>query len=362
MRFILTLLFTLSLHAHQLKENYLHVNYDEQSKILKIVLEVESRLLENRDIMDDNHNEIISFKELRAHKAHLIAYTQSHFNLFLDTKPLSLESASLIFHRYQDQTYMQLSQSFTDIALDKLVLKYSMFFELEDIHKLLIHLNDERGDYILSSNNRIYNFSSFKMSLYERLSIFVQSGFTHILDGVDHLLFLLMILIPSIVLLHLNTNTIRPSLIELLKIITTFSVAHSLTLFISAMDLWRPNTTLIESSIALSIFIVAVMNLFSKYQHLNKKIVFIFGLLHGFGFANVLEMAKVDTTMEFLVALLGFNLGVEFGQISVILLLLPFLYILSKTSFCIHTLKLISIISILISIYWFFQRVGLVQF
>lgn len=362
MKLILILLFFLSLHAHQLRENYLHVDYDEKLKTLKVVLEVETRLLENTSLMDDNHNEIISFKELRSHKPYLISYMQRHFNLFLDSKPLSLENANVDFHRYQDQTYMQVSKSFINIDLNMLVLKYSMFFELENNHKLLIHLDDERGDYILNTNHRVYNFSSFKMSLYERLWIFIQNGFSHILDGIDHLLFLLMILIPSVVLFHHNANTVKPSLIEILKVVTTFSIAHSLTLFISAMGLWRPDTTFIESSIALSIFAVALMNLFAKYQHVNKKLVFLFGLLHGFGFANVLEMAKVDSTLEFLTALLGFNLGVEFGQISVILLLLPFLYIISKTKFCIDILKLMSLVTVFISLYWFFQRVGLIKF
>lgn len=359
MKYILLLLFSLSLNAHQMRENYLHIKYDENLKTFEMVLEVESRLLENEKIIDDNHNGIISYKELKAHKSYLFSYVKEHFKLFDNAKKLSLQDASIVFHRYQDQTYMAVSKTFSHINLDTLQLRYSMFFKLEKNHKLLIHLDDNRGDFILDNTNGIYNFSSFKISFYERLKIFVQSGIFHILDGVDHLLFIFMILIPSIVLLSQKKQTIKSSLINILMIVTTFSLAHSITLFISGVDLYKPSITFVESAIALSIFIVAFMNFIHRYNHVNKKIVFMFGLLHGFGFANVLEIAKIDSTMEFLTALFGFNLGVEIGQIFVILLILPFLYLLSKSRFCITTLKLLSLLAMLISAYWFFQRVGL---
>ena len=342
-----------------MRENYLHLNYNEKTKTLKINLEVESRLLEDEKILDDNHNGIISYKELRAHKAYLFAYTKKHFKLYDAQKPLSLEGASLIFHRYQDQTYMTVSKSFFHIDLDTLQLKYSMFFELEKNHKLLIHLDDNRGDYILNTTQRVYNFSSYKITFFQRLKVFIKNGIYHILDGLDHLLFVLMILIPSIVHLQQKSQTIKATLLDILKIVTTFSLAHSITLFISGIGFYKPSVPLIESVIAVSIFIVAFMNFRAQYKHVNKKIVFVFGLVHGFGFANVLEIAKINSTAEFLTALFGFNLGVEIGQIFVILLVLPFLYLLTKSKFCIPTLKLIALFAMVISAYWFFQRVGL---
>jgi len=362
--YIFLLLFSISLQAHQLRENYLRINYDEKTQTIKMVLEVETRLLEreNEILIDDNKNGIISYTELYAHQALITSYTKEHFKLYADTKILTFDKAKILFHRYQDQTYMQVTKTFNKINLNCLELKYNMFFELEDIHKLLIHLDDERGDFILNKKNKHYNFSSFRMSTFERLSIFVKSGIKHILDGYDHLLFVLMILMPSLAFLRLHSNRkiFKISLIEILKIITTFSIAHSITLFISGSGLWIPSTTFIESSIALSIFVVAFMNLLSKYDHINKKIVFLFGLLHGFGFANVLEIAQVDSTMAFVTALFGFNLGVEFGQIFAITLMLPLLYLLSKNRYCIASIKALSLLTMFISAYWFLQRVSLV--
>ena len=360
--YIFLLLFSISLQAHQLRENYLQIHYDEKNQSMKMVLEVETRLLEDETYFDDNKNGIISYKELYAHQPNISSYTEKHFKLFTDNKSLTFENAKILFHRYQDQTYMQVSKTFKNINLNSLELKYDMFFELEDIHKLLIHLDEERGDFILNKEKRDYSFSSFRMSIFERLSIFIKSGISHILDGYDHLLFVLMILMPALAFFHLHSNkkALKSSLIDILKVITTFSIAHSITLFISGSGLWIPSTTFIESSIALSIFIVAFMNLLSRYDHINKKIVFLFGLLHGFGFANVLEIAKVDTTLAFITALFGFNLGVEFGQIFAIVLMLPLLYLLSKSRYCITSIKVLSIFTMFISAYWFLQRVSLV--
>ncbi len=362
MKFFILLLFTTYLlSAHQLRENYLSVDFDDSTKVLKMTLKVETRLLENNSSIDDNKNEIVSFKELRAHQDYLVGYTQNHFNLFFLDRKLSILDSKVSFNRYQDQTYMTLTKRFNEINLDLLVLKYSMFFELEDIHKLLIHLNDKRGDYILDKSNAEYSFSSLRMSEIQRLYIFIKDGISHILDGLDHLLFVLMLLIPTLITLHLKSNNhnIKSLGFSLLKIITTFSVAHSLTLFISAMGFWRPNIEFIESSIAFSIFVVALMNFLGKYNHVNYKIVFLFGLLHGFGFANVLEIVQMDNIFSFLVALFGFNLGVELGQIFVIALVAPFLYLISKTKHCVSIIKVVSFGAMLLAVYWFLQRVGL---
>jgi len=350
--FLIFIFFIFHLEAHQLRENYLSLQYNDSTKVLEINLEVETRLLEDEELFDDSRNGIISFKELYKHQITITNYVNQHFKLYSNGKLLSLHNASIIFHRYQDQTYMQVSKTFQKINLDTLELQYDMFFKLENTHKLLIHLDEQRGDYILNTDERNYSFSNYKMSQWQRFYIFTKTGVSHILDGIDHLLFILMILIATM------TKMIQSSLINILKIITIFSIAHSITLFVSGFGFYHPNTVFIESTIALSIFVVALMNFLGKYEHVNKKIVFIFGLLHGFGFANVLEIAQVNNTIEFLVALFGFNFGVELGQIFVIILLFPFLYLLSKSIFRTLIIKFITIISMITASIWFLQRIG----
>lgn len=334
---------------------------NDTTQFLDINLEVETRLLENNSSIDDNRNGIISYKELKNHQKYLLSYVNHHFKLYYKEKKLSIDDAKIDFHRYQSQTYMSIKRSFKNIGLDGLTLSYDMFFELEPTNKLIIHLDKNRGDAIVDRSNRFYAFTSTSMSQWKRFYIFLVEGIKHILDGTDHLLFIFMLLVPSAVYLSnsKNSKSLKKSLYILLKIVTAFSIAHSLTLFISGMGWFKPNIVFVESSIAFSIFVVALFNFLGQYKHVDYKIVFLFGLLHGFGFANVLEIAQVNDTLSFLIALFGFNAGVEIGQISVILLVIPFLYLTCHTKYFIKAIKLISFIAICISSYWFLQRVGL---
>ncbi len=350
------LLYTL-LSAHQLRENYLRVDYNTTTKCLSIDLEIETRLFEDKTL-DDNGNEIISFKELRHHQQQIFDYIKNYIVFAHHNTQLSLDGAKITFHRYQDQTYMEIEKQFADVTLDGLKLHYSLFFDKEKTHKLLIHLKDKQ-DAVVDINHREYMFVSTTMTQWERFVLFVKEGIFHILDGIDHLLFVLMLLIPSVVKYATYTYGIKKSLISLVKIVTTFSIAHSITLFIAGMGWYIPNTMIVESGIALSIFIVALLNFFQKYSHVSYGIVFFFGLVHGFGFANVLEIAGVSSVISFLVALFGFNIGVEIGQISVILCVLPTLFFVMKIKYHYYVIQIIVLATMIISFLWFLQRTGL---
>ena len=126
------------------------------------------------------------------------------------------------------------------------------------------------------------------------------------------------------------------------------------------MGWYQPNTTIIESGIALSIFIVALLNLLKQYNHINYKISFGFGLLHGFGFANVLHIAGVNDTFSFVVALFGFNIGVELGQLGVIAIAFPLLMFIYKTPLHKPLFMLFIVATLAVSSFWFVERIGLV--
>jgi len=351
---LLLSILSLSLYAHELKENYLQVDYNQTTDTLNINLEVETRLLEEKyPFMDENKNEIISHKELRNHQTTLSKYVMKHISFYSNGEKLPLEDANISITRGDNfQTYMQINKSYQGISLDDLKVKYDMFFELEDTHKLLVHINENKGDLVLSKHLQHYTFSSSAMSQFERLRVFVKEGIVHILDGLDHLLFILMLLIPVIAL--------KGSYLHLLKIITVFALAHSITLFISGFGLYTPNIAFVESFIALSIFVVASLNYFKLYSHVNYKIVFFFGLMHGFGFANVLTVGQVSDTTSFLVALFGFNIGVELGQIFMILVYMVPLYFIRDYKYKEQIIKVLTSLTAVVSVVWFLQRVGLI--
>ncbi|MFN2446412.1 MAG: HupE/UreJ family protein [Vicinamibacterales bacterium] len=152
---------------------------------------------------------------------------------------------------------------------------------------------------------------------------FVEEGFAHILDGIDHLLFLLCLIIPF--------RRLRP----LVLIVTSFTVAHSVTLIASAYDmapraLWFP--PLIETLIAVSILYMAFENIVGAKIQRRWIITFAFGLIHGFGFSFALRETLQFAGAHVLTSLLAFNVGVELGQalvlgIAVSLLNLLFRYV-----------------------------------
>lgn len=143
---------------------------------------------------------------------------------------------------------------------------------------------------------------------------FTKDGFFHILDGIDHLLFLFALVIPF--------RRVRP----LVAVVTAFTVAHSITLIASAFDmapsaLWFP--PLIETLIALSIVYMAVENITGAHLERRWIVTFGFGLVHGFGFSFALRESLQFAGAHLLTSLLAFNVGVELGQLLVLLVTLP---------------------------------------
>jgi HupE / UreJ protein len=163
---------------------------------------------------------------------------------------------------------------------------------------------------------------------------FVEDGFFHILDGIDHLLFLLCLVIPF------------RQLRSLIIVVTSFTIAHSVTLIASAYDLapnalWFP--PLVETLIAISIVYMAFENIVSAARStvdgadpdqgaLNRRwaIAFGFGLIHGFGFSFALRETLQFAGSHLLTALVSFNVGVELGQLLVLLILVPVLNVLVR--------------------------------
>ncbi len=150
---------------------------------------------------------------------------------------------------------------------------------------------------------------------------FVKLGFDHILDGTDHLLFLLCLVIPF--------RRAKP----LIAVVTSFTIAHSVTLFMSAFNLapdalWFP--PLIETLIAASIVYMALENIVGANVHRRWMITFGFGLVHGFGFSFALRQTLQFAGSHLLTSLFAFNVGVELGQLLVLAIALPALALLFK--------------------------------
>jgi hydrogenase/urease accessory protein HupE len=156
-----------------------------------------------------------------------------------------------------------------------------------------------------------------KRPLWANIGEFIVLGIEHILTGYDHMAFLLALIVIGL------------SIKEVLKIITAFTIAHSITLLLAAMQVVSLNSRIVESVIAFSICFVALENLLKKKVNYRWLVTFGFGLIHGFGFASVLQELIVGKS-NLLVSVVSFNLGVEVGQLMIFLVLLPVLYLLKN--------------------------------
>ena len=181
------------------------------------------------------------------------------------------------------------------------------------------------------------------------ISQFVQLGILHIFTGPDHILFILGLIL------------LGGSLRALLKTVTAFTLAHSITLSIAATGLWAPPTKFVEPLIALSIVAVAFENLRRKKgaRDWRPLIAFAFGLIHGFGFAGgLVEAGLPHGAIGW--ALASFNIGVECAQASIVLLVTPVLAFLARakplTSYRVVTAGSLAIA--LAGAFWFVQRVA----
>lgn len=164
----------------------------------------------------------------------------------------------------------------------------------------------------------------------------IWQGVLHIWIGIDHILFLVALALPIVLVRQDGVWTpapeVRHSLWSLLKIVTVFTIAHSITLALASLGIIRFSSRLVESIIALSIMLVAVNNIAGRTHYTSLYVVLVLGLFHGLGFASVLGDLpfRVAQLKQFVLTILGFNLGVEFGQIAILLVAFPALFALRK--------------------------------
>jgi len=171
-------------------------------------------------------------------------------------------------------------------------------------------------------------------------------GVQHILTGFDHLLFLLAIVL------------VGGGLRSLLVVVTAFTAAHSVTLALAALGVWAPSPRIIEPAIALSIAYVGVENWFVRDAARRWLITFPFGLIHGFGFAGAIREISLPSD-QVPVALAAFNIGVEVGQVAVLLVVLPVLLWLRQNRwFADRGLKAVSAAIAVAGVFWFVTRLA----
>lgn len=258
-----------------------------------------------------------------------VAYVLGHLAIYDGESPCPAEGASL----GADGDFTKIT--FTarcPAAITQLAIEYGLLFEHDATHEavLRVHAAGEDADAILSADE-----SRFEWDLAEPppsgAGGFVRSGMDHIFFGFDHVCFLLALLV-AIVITRPGDRWMRRGVVETVKhtavLVTAFTVAHSITLIAASLGVVSLPSRLVESVIALSIAYTAIENIVRPDVRWRYALVFGFGLLHGLGFASMLEVLLPPD--DVLVPLLAFNVGVELGQLAIVAVAVPALMMLAR--------------------------------
>lgn len=233
-----------------------------------------------------------------------------------------------------------------------LAVTYNLLFDLDAQHRGLIHV-DGQTLIVRDATPVTATIGATTSTL-----AFVKEGIWHIWEGIDHILFLLCLVLPAVFQRRTQrwraADSLRDVLVEVFETVTAFTLAHSITLVISAVGLVTLPSRFVETAIALSV-VAAAMNNLLRTIDARWAVAFALGLLHGFGFSSVLIDLGLPSH-ELIGALLGFNVGVELGQAAIVLVALPVLFLIRRTLAYQALLWAGSASVVLVASVWSYQR------
>jgi hypothetical protein len=275
--------------------------------------------------LDDNRDGKVTWGEVKAHQRDLELYIRSKLVFGDGTTPCAEEFQAVEINERVDGNYLWLpfAASCGAEQLTKLQIDYRLMQDIDPSHRGLMTLT-AWGNTQTAVLNGEQSIALDHPSAWLAFAEYLKIGVWHIWSGIDHLLFLLSLLLPVVL-------RQRP-VVNILKVVTAFTLAHSITLSLAAFDVVRLPSRLTESVIAASIIVAALNNIFPKVTEGRWRIAFAFGLLHGFGFASVLADMGLPPGAR-AISLVSFNLGVELGQLAVVLAVMPLAYAIRATTF-----------------------------
>lgn len=336
---VLQLMATFPACAHKPSDSYLSLR--PEGGRIEGQWDIALRDLDYAIGLDSDNNGEITWGELRGRHDAVAAYALAHLKLRSNGAECPLQITGQMVDRHSDGSYAVLRfEARCPIRVATLEATYTLFSDLDPQHKGLLRLELPEGGgtttAIFSPEKPVQRFALAGTSKLQQFFDYLKNGVWHIWIGYDHILFLLSLLLPAVA--HFfggrwqPLESFKPAFWDVLRIVTAFTVAHSMTLSLAALGVIQLPSRLVESAIALSVVLAAANNLFPLVLGRRWAVAFLFGLIHGFGFASVL--ADLGLPRDALVlALVGFNVGVEIGQLAIVGAFLPLAYVLRETVF-----------------------------
>jgi len=290
--------------------------------------------------LDADGNGELTWNEVRASHAAIAAYAQSRLKLTQpDGAACPLVVTAQMLDDHSDGAYAVMKlRARCPADVITLNVDYTLLFDIDPQHKGLLRLehNALTSTAIFAPDSAHQSLHVAGASRWRQFFDYVKHGVWHIWIGFDHILFLLALLLPAVLVRRDGAwhggAGLRPAVIDVLKIVTAFTLAHSITLSLATLGVLALPSRVVESTIAASVALAALNNIWPLFQRRRAVAAFGFGLIHGFGFASVLLDLGLPAS-SLLLSLVGFNAGVELGQLGIVALFLPLAFLARNTVF-----------------------------
>ena len=364
---VILLFFSAPVSAHQTGNSYLFVtdvNGRLHIDIDFIVRDLDSLLQNTAQASTQSPTSTPTPEQLKAKQAAITQIIQESLVVEVNEQAQSLDfiEQSVVLHN--DGLYVR--QRFSGPSIPApvrfVVVRYGFFNQNDKLGRAFfkLQLGQEEISSVFDSSKETQRFALGESKRWATMGLFTQEGAMHIWGGPDHLLFLFTLLLPGLMLLQRESNTsrlgTRAAGMFALKVITAFTLAHSVTLLASVMDWITLPSRWIESAIALSIMLSAALNLQKRIVFSHWKLALVFGLIHGMGFANGLRELGLSH-LYFMETLLAFNIGVELGQIAAVLTVgVPIVLLARNDQSKAWLTRWISVTVFLIALFWLIER------
>jgi hypothetical protein len=334
---LLLVLLVTSAQAHKPSDSYLTITQTDAG--FNGRWDIALRDLDFALGLDADGDGAITWGEVRAKHADIAAYAGARLSLSADDQPCRVSVGAQMLENHTDGTYSVLPLSIDcSAAAAHLTVGYTLFADTDPQHRGLLNLR-ARGvsrSAVLDPQGGAQRFDLAQANRWAQFIDYAREGVWHIWIGFDHILFLLSLLLPAVLVWRDRrwqpAGRFREAFWDVFRIVTSFTVAHSITLSLATLGVVALPSRWVESAIALSVVLAALNNVFTVFHGRRWVVAFVFGLIHGFGFASVLaDLGLPQGTL--LVALVGFNVGVEAGQLAIVAAFLPLAFGLRRTQF-----------------------------
>jgi hypothetical protein len=321
--------------AHKASDAYLTIERDGHT--LRGQWDIALRDLDNALSLDANGDGDITWGEVRTREADIARYALSSFRVSSGGEPCALAPTGWLVDTHTDGAYAVMKlEGVCPGAGPTLALDYRLFAGLDPQHRGLLNFveHGQSRSMVFSADAPHGIVGGDGTGPLAQFATYADEGVSHIWTGFDHILFLLSLLLPAVLVRDAcgwrSAASFRDAFLDVAKVVTAFTLAHSITLTLAALSIVALPSRLVESGIALSVVLAALNNLFPVVADGRWMAAFGFGLLHGFGFAGALHDLGLPAG-SLALSLAGFNLGVEAGQLAIVVLFLPLAFALRST-------------------------------